>query len=76
MTEDQQQWYESGLLHGIEMGRQQLQSEYQETHAAVVAIIRRLGKPVDELATKRGEHARASRHRELMAARGIKAVTA
>lgn len=76
MTEDQQQWYESGLLHGIEIGRSQLETEYQESHATVVAIIRRLGSPVDELATKRGEHARASRHLELMAARGIKAVTA
>ena len=66
-------WYESGIVYGIALGRQQIEDEWRgrmEVSGAIARMIAQAG-PYDQLADKRGQHDRAAAARALLAERGI-----
>ena len=73
ITADTLAWYEFGVLHGIAIGRQQVEDEWRGRQAVSAAIARQIASwgPYDELAERRGDHDRAQTQRRILAERGI-----
>lgn len=67
------EWYEIGVLHGIGIGRQQVEDEWRGRQAVSAAIARQVAAwgPYEELAGRRGDHGRAQTQRRILAERGI-----
>lgn len=67
-------WYQSGVEHGIAIGRQQVEDEWRGRQAVSAAIARQIASwgPYDELADRRGDHGRAQAQRRILAERGIR----
>ena len=62
LTREYLDGYEIGVLHGIDIGRRELEAEWrgcQEVSAAIARMIAKAG-PYDELAIRRGQPARAA----------------
>lgn len=66
-------WYEAGVVHGIEMGRRQVEEEWRDTMEVSAAIARMIAgaTPFAELCEQRGEPERAAAQRQLLRERGI-----
>lgn len=68
-------WYEAGVLHGIEMGRRQVEDEWRGRQAVSAAIARQIASagPYAGLCEQRGEPERAQAQRDLLRRRGVTA---
>lgn len=68
-------WYQSGLDHGIDLGRRQVEAELAAAYAPVREHVARLIKTNSyvELCVRRGEPARAARARETSRRLGVTA---
>lgn len=65
--------YEAGLMHGIDLGRSQVEDEVTAEWARVRDVVAQtLTRPAfADLCDLRGDHARAERARRTLAARGL-----
>ena len=66
-------WYESGIVYGISLGRQQVVDEWRAVRADGGRVARALAA-VPSYADRcemTGDHARAGRQRQILAERGI-----
>ncbi len=70
---DELDWYESGVMRGIEMGRQQVVDEWHAVRADGGRVARMIAAstPYAELCEQRGEPERAARQRQILADRGV-----
>ena len=66
-------YYESGVLAGIGIGRQQAEDEHRGLWEVSAAIARQVAQngSYSDLAERRGQPERAVRQRSLLAARGV-----
>ena len=70
---DAMDWYESGVLHGIEIGRRQVVAEWHAVRADGGRVARLLAASPSyaELCERRGQPDRAAAQRRILAERGI-----
>ncbi|MGY4642806.1 hypothetical protein [Cellulomonas sp. URHB0016] len=68
-------WYEAGIVHGIAIGRQQVEDEWRGRMEVSAAVARMVAGavPYAELCDRRGEHDRADRQRTILRDRGVAA---
>lgn len=73
MTPGEMVAYESGLMHGIDIGRRQVEDEVTAEWARVREVVAQtVARPsFAELCERRGEHDRADRARQTLTARGV-----
>lgn len=66
-------YYQAGVEHGIALGRQQAEDDWQAIHSRAAAIARQVAESPSyaDLAERRGEHDRAERQRAILRERGI-----